>query len=120
MIGGGYGGGGLYPPSGHTVVPSLGVMDLSLSDVCKYISDNRSLQNAEIISTECYAEKQGGVTHRFLVLELRRANRKDVWLRLDRRRGAGVSLFKFVAFSGVTQANDRVSLQFWMRETMPN
>jgi len=86
------------------------VIDLSLSDVCKYISDYRSLQNAEIMSTECYAENLGGVTHLFLLLELRRSNRKDVWLRLDRRRDQNVSLIKFFAFSGVTKANDRVGL----------
>lgn len=103
-------------PSSSTVVPSLGVMDLSLSDACKYINDHQSLQDAVIICTECYAEKLGGVTHRFLVLELRRANRKTVWLRLDRRRGADVSFLRFVAFSGVTKANDRVSLRFGVRD----
>lgn len=85
-------------------------MDLSLSDLCKYIKDHRSLQDAEIISVECYAQNVGAVTHRFLVLELRRADRKGVWLRLDRRRDANVSIIKFLVFSGVTKANDRVSL----------
>jgi len=90
-----------------TAVPRLGVMDLSLSDTCKYISDHPSLQEAEIVSTECYVQNLGGVMHRFLLLELRRANRKDVWLRLDRRRGGNVSLLRFFALSGVTKANDR-------------
>jgi len=72
------------------------------------------------MSTECYAENLGGVTHRFLLLELRRSNRKDVCLRLDRRRGQNVSLIKFFAFSGVTKANDRVGLLVWLGEMMLN
>jgi hypothetical protein len=54
-----------------TAVPRLVVIELSLSDLCKYIGDHRSLQEAEIISTECYAQNLGGVTHRFLLFELR-------------------------------------------------
>lgn len=81
---------------------------MSLEDVCSYIDENRSLQTAEIISTECYCEPAGAVTHRFLVFELRRPRRKATWLRLDRRRGEGVSLPRFLTLSGVTKANDRV------------
>jgi len=92
-----------------TAVPGPAVMELSLSNVCKYISEHRSLQEAEIVSTECHAQNLGGITHRFLVLELWRPNRKKVWLRLDRRREENVSLIKFLASFGVTKANDRVS-----------
>lgn len=91
-----------------TAVPRYGVVDLSLPDVCNYIDEHRSLQFAEIVSTECYSEKAGAVTHRFVLLELRRPNRKDVWLRLDRRRGENVSILRFLAVSGITKANDRV------------
>lgn len=91
-----------------TAVPKYGVIDLSLADVCNYIDDHRSLQTAEIVSTECYSQPAGAVTHRFIILELRRQGRKDVWLRLDRRRGENVSLFRFLAVSGITKANDRV------------
>lgn len=91
-----------------SAVPRRGVLDLSLADVCSHIDDHPSLQAAQIISTECYAMPAGAVTHRFLILELRRPNREDVWLRLDRLRGEGVSIMRFLSVSGVTTANDRV------------
>lgn len=94
-----------------TDVPIVGVLDLSLAEVCHYIDTYGSLQTAEIVSTECYSARAGAVTHRFVVLELRRPRRKNVWLRLDRRRERGVSLFKFLAAAGVTEANDRVRIR---------
>lgn len=92
-----------------TAVPRIGKIDLTLSEFCDYIEDHSSLQRAKIVATECYSENAGAVTHRFLVLELRRENRKDVYLRLDRRRAEGTSLFKFITASGSTKANDRVT-----------
>lgn len=89
-------------------MPSVGVVDLSLTHVCDRIDAHSSLRAAQILSTECYAVKAGAVMHRFIVLELRHQDRKDVWLRLDRRRGEKVSLLQFLAASGMTQANDRV------------
>lgn len=89
-------------------MPLYGVLDLSLADVCNHIDGHSSLRSAKIVSTECYAMKAGAVMHRFVILELRREGRKDVWLRLDRRRGNKVSFFRFLAASGITQANDRV------------
>lgn len=76
--------------------------------MCQYIDDHKSLQKAEIVSAECYSVQSGAVTHRFIVLELRREGRKDVFLRLDRRRGENVSVLRFIAVAGVTKANDRV------------
>lgn len=84
------------------------VIELTLADLCNYIDNERSLQAAEIVSTECYRQPAGAVTHRFVVLELRRLGRNVEWLRLDRRRGEGVSILRFFALSGVTKANDRV------------
>lgn len=91
-----------------TAVPMFGVLDLTLSEICQYVDAYSSLQAAEIVCTECYAERAGAVLHRFIILELRRENRKNVWLRLDRRRGKGVSMFQFLATAGITKANDRV------------
>lgn len=91
-----------------TAVPTRGIVELSLVDVCDHIDEHPSLRAAEIISTECYAVQASAVMHRFIVLELRRQGRKDVWLRLDRRRGEKISLLQFLAASGTTQANDRV------------
>lgn len=94
--------------SASSVVPKYGIIDFSLADVCRYIDDHKSLQTAEVISTECYSEKKGAATQRFLILELRRPGRKDIWLRLDRRKGENAPLFRFLALSGVTKTNDRV------------
>ncbi|KAF8305095.1 hypothetical protein DL93DRAFT_2102203 [Clavulina sp. PMI_390] len=91
-------------------IPQFGILELSLADVCKYIDANSSLQVAEIVSTECYTQSAGAVTHRFVLLELRRPNRRNAWLRLDRRRGKNVSILKFLIVSGITAANDRAQL----------
>lgn len=95
--------------SAGSVVPELGILHLSLHDLCMYISNHRCLRKATILSTQCYYHNAGVVIHRFLLLELHRENRKNIWVRLDRRRGEGVSLFSFMLTSGVTKANDTVS-----------
>ena len=63
------------------------VWNLSVSQLCDVIKQHRSLRRAEILSTECYTEYTGRVVHRFLLLELHREGRKDIWPRLDRRPG---------------------------------
>src|ERR1700733_9309618 len=75
----------------ESVVPNAGGLDMPLKEFCDYIDAHRCLQQADIASTECYAEQTGGITHRFLILELRRRNRRTVWLRLDRRSGRNTS-----------------------------
>lgn len=92
-----------------TAVPQVGSIDLPLAKLCTYVDEQQSLQCAQIMATECYSQSSGAVTHRFLLLELRREGRKDIWLRLDRRRGEGTSLLKFLSSVGITKANDRVS-----------
>ncbi|KAF8289118.1 hypothetical protein DL93DRAFT_1163770 [Clavulina sp. PMI_390] len=92
-----------------TFFPRFGAIELSLADVCSFISEGAALRGAHIISVKGYCEPAGPVLHRFVVLHLRRVQRKDIWLRLDRRRGQGVSAFRFVFASGDTQANDKVS-----------
>lgn len=94
-------------PDPLLAVPSY-VIELTLNNVCDYIDHNDSLRTAEIISTECYRQQAGAVRHRFIILELQRHGRKGEWLRLDRRRGEGVSILQFFAGSGTTKANDRV------------
>lgn len=93
-----------------SAVPDFGRIVLSLDDLCKYVQAHDSLQQAEVVATECYTEDAGPVTHRFLVLELQRPARKDLFLRLDRRREEGISIRKFVLnLSLQTKANDLVS-----------
>lgn len=69
---------------------------------------HRSLRRAEILSAEGYWKKTNGVVHRFLLLELRRQNQSEIWLRLDRDRNHNVGLLKLALASGETLANDLV------------
>jgi len=81
---------------------------MTLDELCTYIDGHVSMQLAEILETECYTVNAGLVTHRFLVLKLCRVGRKEVFLRLDRRRGADTSVLSFLLTAGVTDANDTV------------
>ncbi|KAF8320416.1 hypothetical protein DL93DRAFT_2164033 [Clavulina sp. PMI_390] len=94
--------------SASTFFSHFGLIEFTLADVCGFIDESRALQGAQVISFEGYSEPAGVVTHRFVVLHLRRDGRKDIWMRLDRRRGQGVSPSRFLFGSGTTQANDRV------------
>lgn len=97
--------------SSHSIntLPIEGILCIELLNLCDMINANMSLRQAEILTTECYTQKvAAGVLHRFLVLELRRKGRKNVWLRLDRR--AGRSALSLVRALGSSPANDIVSL----------
>ncbi|KAF8290244.1 hypothetical protein DL93DRAFT_1099596 [Clavulina sp. PMI_390] len=86
------------------------VVELSLSDFCAYVNARRSLEEVKITSMESYYELVGVVKHRFIVLELCHQGQENIWLRLDRLRGKGVSVLRFVAARGKTIANDVASL----------
>ena len=68
----------------NATVVSHGILRLLISDVCELIRTHRSLHDAEVVSTECYYRRRRSIYHRFLVLELRRTGKKDLWLRIDR------------------------------------
>lgn len=93
-----------------STVPSVGKIHFSLDELCTYIDAHPSLQRAEIVATECYRDSASGVTHRFLILELHRAGRKNVFLRLDRQRDQRTSFMRFISRSGQTRANDLVNI----------
>ena len=76
---------------------SYGVLQLPLEEFCDLIREHRSLQKAEILSTETHCTMNGPVPHRFLLLELRREGSKDLWLRIDRRRDRNVPPLRFAA-----------------------
>lgn len=93
--------GGVYTPEASRSLESLatvstamstvtvvarGILGLTLSELCDLITEHHSLQKAEIISIEVYTEPAKVWGHRFMILELRRPQRKTVYLRLDRRR----------------------------------
>lgn len=88
----------------NSVVPSYGVVLLSILDLRKLIDDHRSLQSAKIVSVEGYVEHT--ITHRFLVLELHREDRKTIWARLERKPG-GPTL-RLVRTFGSAPTNDTV------------
>ena len=88
---------------------NIGALDLSISELCELIQQHGSLQRATITMTEGYREHSGGVVHRFLLLGLEREDKKQIWLRLDRRLGKAVSTLFFLLKSSVTRANDTVS-----------
>lgn len=84
--------------------------------VCNYIRDHRSLSNATIVSASTYAIwVRLVVKYRFLLLYLRRAGKKDVYLRLDRLRSEVNDLAAFMASGLQGPANDIVSSAFWLR-----
>ncbi|KAF8342236.1 uncharacterized protein EI90DRAFT_3208365 [Cantharellus anzutake] len=81
----------------------------SLRDLCKnVIEEHLWLQTARIISTSCYSQYRNLILHRFLILQLRRPGKRDIWLRIDRR--AGLSPLKLAQKLGKTRANDTAQL----------
>ncbi|KAF8292330.1 hypothetical protein DL93DRAFT_2174102, partial [Clavulina sp. PMI_390] len=92
------------------LIPTSGVIELSLNDFCSYVDEFTSLKEASIVSVEGYRQQRGPITHRFVVLQLSREIQDNIWLRLDRRLERGVSLLKFLKASGETRANDSASL----------
>ncbi|KAF8294455.1 hypothetical protein DL93DRAFT_831958 [Clavulina sp. PMI_390] len=92
------------------LIPTSGVIELSLNDFCSYVDEFTSLKEASIVSVEGYRQQRGPITHRFVVLQLSRETQDNIWLRLDRRLERGVSFLKFLKASGETRANDSASL----------
>lgn len=82
---------------------------LSLAWFCNLIARHDTLSAARILSVECYSERTSiGILHRFLIFHVRRPQRPDVWLRVDRRREGKSSLLKTAMAGGRTAANDTV------------
>jgi len=79
---------------------------MSVSEFCDVVKEHQSLRQAEIMSTECYTESIRGVIHRFLILELHREGRMEIWLRLDRR--AGRTILQLLRTVGTAPAKDVV------------
>jgi hypothetical protein len=100
----------VFSAASENSVDQYGAVVLSLPQLCDVIDRHRSLQRAEIVSTEGYVERLGAITHRFLVLLLRRQGRKPVYLRLDRRLGRNTSTFHLLRSNGSTPANDVVGV----------
>lgn len=81
---------------------------ISLRILLDVIKRHRSLQDARIVRVDSY-RNSGPAQHRFIVLQLEREERQQIWLRIDRRRDKTRSLLNFAINAGTSPANDRVS-----------
>ena len=85
--------------------------NFTIAQLCEFISKNPSLHSAHIASCSSYIQRFALVIpHRFLIFQLEREGRKDVWLRLDRRTAKEAGTPGLVRGLGETPANDTVSL----------
>lgn len=82
----------------------------SLVELLEVIRRHRSLQDARIVCAEAYKQWNGRVMHRFIILELEREGREQIWLRIERGREKGQSLLNFLARRATARADDQVSL----------
>ncbi|KAF8332821.1 WD40-repeat-containing domain protein [Cantharellus anzutake] len=81
----------------------------SLKDLCDHVIEKHIwLQMARIVSTSCYSQYRNLVLHRFLILQLRRPGKQDIWLRIDRRAGLGALSLMWKL--GKTRAHDTAQL----------
>ncbi|KAF8301331.1 hypothetical protein DL93DRAFT_543176 [Clavulina sp. PMI_390] len=85
------------------------VITMPLINVCNFIDFENPLENARIVSVDGYAEAvvAGLVQHRFLVIRLQRPKRKDIWMRIDRRRNHSVSAIRPTHWKGFTRELSR-------------
>lgn len=81
---------------------------MPLRDLLDVIERHRSLQHARIVCAQSYQRFNGRVTHRFIILELEREGRQQIWLRIDRGRVESEGLLRFVRRGAIGDADDRV------------
>lgn len=81
---------------------------MPLRDLLNVIERHRSLQHARIVCAQSYQHFNGRVTHRFIILELEREGRQQIWLRIDRGRVESEGLLRFVRRGAIGDADDRV------------
>jgi hypothetical protein len=91
-----------------SVMPHLSGMVMPLSRLIELIAEHKSLQRVQIPAAEGYQQTASRFMHRFLVLELRRAGKDPVWLRMDRRPDWRVGALQFVLASSMSPASDTV------------
>ncbi|KAF8310434.1 uncharacterized protein EI90DRAFT_1220888 [Cantharellus anzutake] len=80
----------------------------SVRTFCESLFNSRRATNARIVSVQRYGDLQG-VPHRFLIMHVTRADGREFYLRLDRRRDRQVPLLLFgVRDLGTSRAMDTV------------
>lgn len=95
--------------SAGTFLTAEGGYSGQLGHLIQLINGHTALLRATITSTECYSNSiLIGATHEFLILELERAGKKTIWLRLDRRRDTSITMPQLFLSRGSTPANDTV------------
>ncbi|KAF8322848.1 uncharacterized protein EI90DRAFT_2401505 [Cantharellus anzutake] len=82
----------------------------SVRTFCESLFNSRRAANARIVSIQRYGDLQG-VSHRFLILHVTRADGREFYLRLDRRRDHKVPLWLFgVRDLGTSHAIDTAAV----------
>lgn len=94
----------------HWTVPKVAGTTMKLDELVTLIRSQRSLQHADILSTEGYKQTHNGVLHRFLLLELQREKKPVVWLRIDRRADPNIDRISLLLAGGKAPAHDTVRL----------
>lgn len=92
----------------YSMLLDVGKLVYTFAEFCTKVRLSRSLGKARVVSIECYRQSAGPVTHRFLLLHLRRYKRNDIWLRIDRQLAPNLTLPKFFARYFQSAANDSV------------
>lgn len=82
----------------------------SLFGVCSRIIGDSSLAHSHIVTFRCYRQRDFGIVHRFIVLELRGDHLTHSWLRFDRRPGWGVPFSKIAASGALSKDSVSTSL----------
>ncbi|KAF8322839.1 uncharacterized protein EI90DRAFT_3019997 [Cantharellus anzutake] len=82
----------------------------SVRTFCESLFNSRRAANARIVSVQRYGDLQG-VPHRFLIMHVTRADGREFYLRLDRRRDHQVPLLLFgVRDLGTSRAIDTAAV----------
>ena len=76
-------------------VVSQGILELTPPELCGLMMEYQSLRQAEIISTEVYAERRTGLDRLCLVSELRFDGRNTLHLRLGGQKGGKLTRVLF-------------------------
>lgn len=93
----------------QSVVDDYGVLSFNLAQWCAKVKASRSLSEAKIVNIFCRYSVSGAITHRYLICQLRRRGKNDIWLRLDRRGdNSGRGILRFISAGSQCPANDTV------------
>jgi hypothetical protein len=94
-----------------------GMTHYSVATFAREIRGVQRWRTAQVVETECYTQRSVlGVTHRFLVLRVKRDGKKDLWIRLDRLVNPNVGVSGLLSRSCKTSPHDTVGVACRLRE----